>query len=265
MKKPFTYLLLAAPLAAGLAVVPSCQKAEVAAPAVEQRTVAEETKARFRTLGFDVSDIRQVGEDYLVEGDMIITPQALAAMSDPVVVNGPRGEQYRTYNLVSTPRTIQIRGYRLSQRISQALNLAIENYNQLGLGIRFQRVTSGGNIVVSESGSSVGGVAGFPDGSGNPYRSVTIYGGTKNYSLNVCAHVVTHELGHCIGLRHSDWFDRSLSCGDGGSEGATGYGAVHINGTPTGFDRESLMNACFSNNETGEFSAYDKTALNFLY
>ena len=96
MKKSITYLLLAAPLVAGLLVVPSCQKADVSPPIAQESGITEETRTRFRTLGFDVSDLRKVGRDFLVEGDMIITPEALAGMTDPVVVRGPRGEQYRT-------------------------------------------------------------------------------------------------------------------------------------------------------------------------
>lgn len=267
MRKPITTLLLAVPLAAALLIIPACQKTEEAAPApaTAPEAVTESARLRFKELGFDVSDLRKVGPDFLVEGDMIITPQALAAMGDPVVVNGPRGEQYRTYNLVRSPQVITVRGANLSTRISQALDLAIANYNALGLGLTFRRVTSGGLIVVRESGTSAGGVAGFPPGNGAPYNSVTIYGGTRNYSLDVCEHVVTHELGHCVGLRHTDWFNRSLSCGSGGTEGQGTYGAVHIPGTPTGNDANSLMNACFSSTETGEFSSYDRTALNYLY
>ena len=228
-------------------------------------TVPDEVKAKFKQLGFDVSDIRMEGENYLVEGDMIVTPLALSNMSEPVIVNGASGEQYRTYNLVSKPRTIRVRGYNLSTKVSQALDMAITNYNNEGLGIKMQRVTSSADITVYESGTGVGGVAGFPYGDGRPYNSVTIYGGMKNYAIDVVEHVVTHELGHCIGFRHTDWFNRSYSCGSGGSEGSGSDGAVHIPGTPSQYDQASIMNACFSTSATGEFSYYDKVALRYLY
>ena len=136
---------------------------------------------------------------------------------------------------------------------------------KITLGLTFRRVSTGGLIVVKESGSGAGGVAGFPPGNGSPYNSVTVYGSTKYYSLHVCEHVVTHELGHCIGLRYSDWFNRAYNCGSGGTESQGTAGTVHISGTPTRYDANTIMNACFSTNETGEFSSYDRIALNYLY
>ena len=51
----------------------------------------------------------------------------------------------------------------------------------------------------------------------------------------------------------------------GGNEGSGGVGAIHIPGTPTGFDPNSIMLSCFSSSEDGEFGPFDVTALEFLY
>ena len=75
---------------------------------------------------------------------------------------------------------------------------------------------------------------------------------------------MTHELGHCIGMRHSDYHDRSFSCGSGGSEGSSPFGANPIPGTPK-FDPNSIFNSCFSSTQNGEFSEFDIIALEFLY
>lgn len=260
MKKPI--LTLAMSVMVGACLFTSCAEDEPLSPASNE--VPQEVQARFTDLGFDVSDIRMDGENYLVEGDIIVTPQALANMHEPTVVNGPKGEQFRTYNLVSTPRTIRVRGAGLSSKVSQALDRAVYNYNSQNLSITFQRVSSGGDIVVRESGSGAGGVAGFPYGDGRPYNSVTIFTGTASYNLDVVEHVVTHELGHCIGFRHTDWFNRSYSCGSGGNEGEGSDGAVGIPGTVY-YDQTSVMNACFSSSATGEWSYYDQVALDYLY
>ena len=77
--------------------------------------------------------------------------------------------------------------------------------------------------------------------------------------------IIAHEIGHCIGFRHTDFFNRSLSCGFGGNEGQGDDGAIHIPGTPTGTDSNSFMQACIGRNEDRPFTANDLTALRFLH
>lgn len=246
--------------------------------------VPAEVVQQFRELGFDVSDIRYAPagglegipgkQNYLLEGDIVITPDNLERMLNSDLHHvGPMGEQYRTNNLVSSPRTIRVIGYTggsqaLTSKMRTALQWAVDNYNALGTGLTFTLTFgtsySSYDIVVYKTTGSAGGSAGFPSG-GAPYKWVQIYSGTDSYDTNVIEHVMTHEIGHCLGLRHTDYFDRSLSCGTGGNEGSGSDGAVHIPGTPTGFDANSIMLSCFSSSENGEFGSYDITALNYLY
>ncbi|WP_275900306.1 M57 family metalloprotease [Pyxidicoccus trucidator] len=98
------------------------------------------------------------------------------------------------------------------------------------------------------------------------YGTINIGAGLGSYSVDVVEHGITHELGHTIGLRHTDFYNRSISCGSGGSEGTAGVGAIHIPGTPTTvMVGGSIMNSCFRSTETGEFTSYDIAALNALY
>jgi hypothetical protein len=256
--------------------------------AVEPENPSElstEVLSQFKELGFDVSDIAMTkdmemldpayeGKNYLLEGDIIITPENLQEMlKSDMKHTGPNGEQYRTYNLVSSPRTIRVMGYTggsnaLDSKMRTALQWAVDNYNALNIGLSFT-LTFGTNydsydMVVYKVDGSGGGSAGFPSG-GNPYKYIQIQSGTSNYDTNVVEHVITHEMGHAVGFRHTDYFDRSISCGSGGNEGAGDVGAVHVPGTPTGADMNSIMLACFSSSEDGEFGSYDRTALNYLY
>ena len=79
---------------------------------------------------------------------------------------------------------------------------------------------------------------------------------------------MAHEMGHCIGLRHSDYYNRAISCGGAPSnEGDGGVGAILIPGTPgTATNAEnSYMLACVSLNQNRPFNSDDQIALDYLY
>ncbi len=264
--------------AMGALLLTSCSKEEPVSVGNEQ-SISQDVKDKIASLSFNTADIQMhavtlpdgTKEDhYLVEGDILINPNELFSMD---LHGGVESEQYRTYNLVSSPRNINVIGYTggggygLTSKMRTALQWAINNYNALNIGLNFT-LTYGTNyspydiVVYRVPNGEAGGVAGFPSG-GNPYKWVQIFSGMDNYDTNVNEHVIGHEIGHSVGLRHTDWFSRQ-SCGQSG-ESAGPDGAVHIPGTPTGYDSTSLMLACFSSGEDGEFGPYDVVALEYLY
>jgi hypothetical protein len=216
--------------------------------------------------GFPENDIMVVDGLVYVGRDAEVSLEASREMLD-ADVSAEGKEQYRTTNLVSSGnRNICVNGSQFTGKFSDALNRAIANYNALsGSTIRLTRVTSGSNCITARISSGTGGSAGFPSG-GRAFGTINIGSGLNSFDVNTVEHVITHELGHCIGFRHSDYFNRSISCGSGGNEGSAGVGAIHIPGTPTGASvGGSIMNSCFRSLETGEFTGSDVTAMNTMY
>ena len=202
---------------------------------------------------------------YVIEGDIAMSAEQLAEMS---IYDGITSEQYRTNNLVN-PGVIQVIGYTggsngLTLNMQTALLQAVNEYNNLNLTIRFDLTfapsTNGDIIVYKTSGGSI---AGFP-ANGKPYKWIALSDSFSSVSVSVLKILLMHEIGHSIGLRHTDWFSRQ-SCGQNVSEGDAGVGAIHIPGTTTGFDPDSIMLACFTFSTNGGFSANDIIALQFLY
>lgn len=245
----------------------SCQTEEGLQPANE---VSADALARIRELGFSTENVQIVDGDYLVEGDIILGRHDMDGSAQRSTLRIAEVEQYHTFNLVkSLPRTITISvSGTVSAAFSNAVNNAIARYNAQNLNISMQRVSSGGDIVIKmvNTGRYIAS-AGFPDSQGNPYREVKYAKKYSNYSDGFMTTVLAHEIGHCIGFRHTDYMNRAYSCGSGGNEGqeTSGVGAVHIPGTPTGPDNASWMLSCLSSTTNRPFNSNDRVALDYLY
>lgn len=266
----FTSILSTAAVCAfSLLSLASCSKKE---DVQAKDTVSAEAMTQIRALGFTATGAKKVDNGYLVEGDIFLSEADLSSTPDHRLLRIGDAEQYRTNNLVSvgSGRTIYVGiSSTLPTSYVTALDEAIRRYNAENLLIRFQRVSSGYNIFLSKSpsGASYLASSGFPSG-GNPYNSVLVnssYLGTSP-GTNYLATILAHEIGHCIGFRHTDYMDRSYSCGGAyTNEGASTVGAVLIPGTPSSAEPNSWMLACVANGQNRYFDSYDKTALNYLY
>jgi len=259
MLKPLAFLIIA-----GFAIT-SCKKE---AKETAQDEISQETLAKIYDHGFGTSNVQKVEEGYLVEGDIILTEEFLNSTPGGNFLRIANNEQYRTTNLVTgLPRNITISSSgSVNANVSAGIDAAIARYNAEGLQITMSRVASNGNINIRIiNGGNYIASAGFPSG-GNPYDQVKFNRQYQNYSLNFVTTVIAHEVGHCIGFRHTDYMDRSYSCGGSPTnEGASTVGAILIPGTPSGPDANSWMLSCLSATTNRPFNSNDKTALAYLY
>jgi hypothetical protein len=248
----------------------SCNKKEDTA--IAPAAASQDAMAQIRALGFSTQDVKKVDEGYVVEGDMLLTPELLASAPGYATLRVGDEEQYRTTNLVTgLPRVITVSlSSSFPSAYVSAIDEAIRRYNAAGLRLTFRRVTSGAQMPVKYSSSLGPGVlgqsGGFPSG-GNPAPGFTLVPSVINSSnVNYIATIMAHEMGHCIGMRHTDYYNRAYSCGGSASnEGASTVGAVLIPGTPSTAEPNSWMLACVGNGVNRPFTANDLTALNYIY
>lgn len=218
-------------------------------------------------------DVRDDGT-VVLGGDAVVSLEASREMVGHEGHDDEDGlelRQYRTTNLLAASvDTICIDGTAATGTLSTALDNAVANYTNLSLSFNIVRTTgmqAGCDAlidVVLIDGTSAS--SGFPAG-GLPFD--TVYMGddiATTYGVAAATHVFTHEIGHTVGFRHTDYYDRSISCGVGGNEGDAGVGVVHIAGTPaTATLNGSIMNSCYNAGSTGQWTASDLTALATLY
>jgi hypothetical protein len=253
-------------LFASIATFVGCSKNDISNP---DSPISGSVLSKIADMGFGTSSVVRHEDGYLVEGDIIITEEQLNRKVNGNFLRVGDEEQYRTTNLVTgLPRVITVSmDPKFTSAYIAAIDEAISRYNAQGLRITFQRVASGGNISIVTAGGNYLASAGFPTAGGDPYNQIKV--NTRQLDgqpLGTKASVLAHEMGHCIGFRHTDYMNRQYSCGGSPSnEGASTVGAILIPGTPSGPDPNSWMLACIGAGQDRPFNANDRTALGYLY
>ncbi|WP_207513196.1 M57 family metalloprotease [Longitalea luteola] len=262
-----THLKMAVAVAACVVMLFACRKNGATEPIAAP---SDEALSKINALGFSNKNVSMDDEgNYVVEGDILLSQAELDAVPDMQFLRVGAEEQYRTYNLVTRlPRVITVSiSSRLPSSYVAALDVALARYNAENLRISFQRVSSGADITIVKGNGNFLASAGFPTSSGDPYSQVKVNSNAlSGQPQGTVASVLAHELGHCVGFRHTDYMDRSYSCGGQPvNEGASTVGAVFIPGTNPDPDPNSWMLSCIGSGQNRPFNANDKIALGYLY
>lgn len=267
MRRKFLFFAIAAGIGMGMF---SCQKE--AGPAEDNTAIPESVMAAIGKAGFSTENVVREGSGYIVEGDIYIDENHLRTQPGWFTMNIAQTEQYRTTNLVTgLPRVITVA---VNTKMPNAyegpggyVDQALQRFNAENLQITFQLVTGTADITIVTASGSYLASAGFPTSAGDPHNQVKVNTRSLNgQPTNTIVSVLAHELGHCIGFRHTDYMDRSYSCGGSPTnEGASTVGAVHISGTPTGPDPNSWMLSCIGGGMNRPFNTNDVAALRYLY
>ncbi len=261
-------------IAFALITVWSCER-ESLTPQPELEEVSTEVIAKLSEAGFNTVnfDVKKLENGYIVEKDILLTEDQIDNLVSKKGIASV--EHYSTDNLVTgTPRTINV-FVNMPQKYKDATDIAITRYNNENLNLNFQQISNSSNadIVINSSPwyyywFGILGSAGFPTANGDPFNEILM---TRAYydnvsNINGLATTIAHEMGHCIGFRHTDYMDRSYSCGGTpDDEGDGGIGANHVSGTPVGPDANSWMLACGDPEGNRPFTSNDQTALAYLY
>ena len=221
-------------------------------------------------LGYKSDEIHDEGDKYVVDGDILYAKNNPPNISKPA---GPTTEQYSTSNIV---------GYDVQPniilKIDQSkfdwwdeIHAAADAWNAIpNSRIHFNVVTdqsvSTYDIIVINTSNLPNYCSGaYAPMNGKPGAQIDIVNGNLvTASFAYKKSIIMHELGHTIGFRNTNW--KSLGQSQAMTSGNGAYmDAMHILGTPTGDDANSIMNGSTCPEAHNDFSPYDIVATQFLY
>jgi hypothetical protein len=265
-----------------LAIV-SCKKDNNNMQVIDEK---EEVLSYIKSLGFSESSIIDIGNEYVVEGDISfpknlkipvnksLKVEAPIILQDKLMTTGPitgspKISQSYTGNLVNAGNRVNVRIFIEPSitNLTNEINSAIDIWNSVTESGIFFSIVNGGayDILISNQAISGYGLARSPlNGSaGNLVRINAQSMINDGLNPNQISTVIAHELGHCIGFRHTDWFQIGESS-SGVDDVGTAVNAIEVPNAG-GTDVNSIMNSGPNNTLAGVLSNKDIVALYNLY
>lgn len=229
-------------------------------------TVDPELKLMFSHFGYDSSQITKVGADYLVEGDLLFTELQVQELESKMELSTSR--QRKTLSCIPFSETLVTDiffGVRASDFPGNWLNAfsdAVDQWNSISgssIELSWGALKFGGynsslpNHVLVESRPSSSGADAWVPGISNcsslpSYIAVrdSLIINSTGWGLNHKIGLFVHEIGHIIGMHHTN-----------GSSG------VYISGTCSSDASSFINNPSFDSDPS--FSSCDLTAILTLY
>jgi len=258
-------------LALFLLIFSSCQKEKIVSTNLAERSFSNPVDTnsvvykKIKELGFSLDSITDIGDYYLVEGDVLFSKTSESqnklkqARTNYLI---PWNKQPNiTVRVAASIPTSGVDNWR--DEIQQAIN-DWNSINDCRINFTLTPNTTADITIRSDVGSlpyDVIAAAEFPL-YGQPGHQIIInldflYNMTMSTAQK--RYNIVHELGHCIGFRHTNW--QALG------EGSGSEGLYNIPGTPSGYnpDPNSVMNGGTALNSWNGFSAYDIVAAQYLF
>ena len=248
MKKSLLFLVASICLAATL-LFNSCTKMDVSSKDVILETEFERDLELITLAGFNTDGVIDMGDSYLVEGDIMLEKDILRSTPQT------RQAYNSTYGLAlnSVPYTVYTPSS-IPTKLRDAVVLAINEWNSIiGSNVKFRHTTSSsGTIKISTFTDYSGTIAwAYVAQNDKPGKEVSFNLNYSHYSTNQMKAVIMHELGHTVGVKHTDWQNNGET------------GVKNIPGTPTS-DPNSIFNSHYDTN-ISNFSVEDINAIRVLF
>lgn len=244
---------------AAVALLAACSDRE---PSPAAPPAGDPLVERLVAMGFQRDQIVDRGDHFLVEGDIRITKAEARLLPAAARPRTPGGPSYQRYNgtVASNRRVVRVNLAAVDAEDATwaaATRAAMSNWSSVsGAGITYVEGSPADVTVTlySGPGDCTAAVGAWPS-AGAPGATVTInrsYSGS--YTLAQRTWIMTHELGHNIGLAHTDQSFGTLIPGTSTSDA----GSVMNSGSTYGGCPPAAPSWSW-------FSSGDQTALRWLY